>query len=56
MPALIMKYVSTWLLSKLAKELAGEIVIITLRRWAKETETTLDDEIVEAIARKLDIQ
>lgn len=56
MPAIILKYLSTWLLSKFAKELAGEIVIITLRRWAKDTETTLDDEIVEAIAAKLDIK
>lgn len=53
---LVLKYVSTWLLSKFAKELAGEIVIITLRRWAKSTESTLDDEIVEAVAKRLDIQ
>lgn len=52
----VIKYVSTWLLSAFAKELAGEIVIITLRRWAKDTENTLDDEIVEAIASKLDIK
>lgn len=52
----VLKYVSTWLLSAFARELAGEIVVITLRRWAKESETTLDDEIVEAIAKKLDIQ
>lgn len=50
-----LKYISTWLLSAFAKELAGEIVVITLRRWAKETENTLDDEIVEAIAKKLNI-
>lgn len=55
MPAIILKYISTWLLSAFAKELAGEIVIITLRRWAKETTNTLDDEIVEAIAKKLNI-
>lgn len=54
MPFLI-KTVSTWILSQLAKELASEIVIITLRRWAKSTENTLDDEIVEAIARKLNV-
>lgn len=52
----VLKYVSTWLLSAFARELAGEIVVITLRRWAKESETTLDDEIVEAIAKKLDIK
>lgn len=52
----VIKYVSTWLLSAFAKELAGEIVIITLRRWAKQTENTLDDEIVEAIASKLNIK
>ena len=52
----VIKYVSTWLLSAFAKELAGEIVIITLRRWAKQTENTLDDEIVEAVAKKLNIK
>lgn len=52
----VIKYVSTWLLSAFAKELAGEIVVITLRRWAKKTDTTLDDEIVEAIASKLNIK
>lgn len=51
-----LKYISTWLLSVFAKELAGEIVVITLRRWAKNTENTLDDEIVEAVARKLDVK
>ena len=52
----VLKAVSTWLLSTFAKELAGEIVVITLRRWAKKTENELDDEIVEAVARKLDIK
>lgn len=55
MVSVVLKFVSTWLLSAFARELAGEIVVITLRRWAKETDNTLDDEIVEAIAKKLDI-
>lgn len=56
MTSLVIKHISTWLLSAFAKELAGEIVIITLRRWAKQTENSLDDEIVEAVAKKLNIK
>lgn len=52
----VLKYVSTWLLSAFAKELAGEIVVITLRRWAAKTENTLDNELVEAVARKLEVK
>lgn len=53
MPAFLLKTLSTWLLSKLAKDLAVDIVLITLRRWAASTDNTLDNEIVESIALNL---
>lgn len=52
----IIKYATTWLLSAVAKELAGEITVISLRRLAAKTTNTLDDEIVEAVARKLNVK
>lgn len=53
---IVLKYVTTFLLSKLAKELAGEAVIITLRRLAKSTSNTLDDELIEALEKKLNLK
>lgn len=53
--SIVLKYLTTWLISTFAKELAGEVVVITLRRLAKSTDNTLDDELVEAIAKKLNV-
>lgn len=52
----VLKWALSWAMSAVAKELAGEVVVITLRKLAKKTETDLDDEIVEAVARKLNVQ
>lgn len=53
MAQVALKWLITALMSKLAKDLAAEVVLITLRRWAASTETTWDDEVVAAIESKL---
>ena len=52
----ILKYATTLLLSSLAREMAGEVTIRSLRRLAKSTKNTLDDELVEVLAGKLNIK
>lgn len=52
----VLKYLTTFLLSSLAKEMAGEVTIRSLRRLAKRTDTTLDDELVEVLAVKLGVK
>lgn len=52
----VIKVVTSWLMSALAKELAADVAVITLRRLAKRTDTTLDDEIVEKVAEKLNVK
>lgn len=53
MAQVALKWLITALMSKLAQEMATEVVLITLRRWAASTETTWDDEIVDALESKL---
>lgn len=54
--AIVLKYLTTMLLSTLAKEMAGEVTIRSLRRLAKQSGTTLDDELVEVLAQKLNVK
>lgn len=53
MPQLALKWLAQVLLSKLAKDLAIEVSLLTLRRWAASTETTWDDEVVDTIEKAL---
>lgn len=52
----LLKYATTLLLSTLAREMAGEVTIRSLRRLAKQSSTTLDDELVEILAQKLNVK
>lgn len=52
----LLKYATTLLLSTLAREMAGEVTIRSLRRLAKQSGTTLDDELVEVLAQKLNVK
>lgn len=53
MPQMLIKWAATALMSKLAKELASEVIIMTLRRWAASTETDWDDQVVDMIESKI---
>lgn len=52
----VLKYLTTWLLSSLAKEMAAEVTVRSLRRLAAKSDTTLDDELVEVLAVKLGVK
>lgn len=49
----LLKWATTALLSKAAERVAIDVLLLTLTRWAASTETTWDDEVVEAIEKAL---